>query len=63
MSPTVTGLAVGATLAIVVLAWGFWGFLLTAVFMLVGAVAGRVAEGRLDLRAVADSLRGKRSSS
>lgn len=63
MSPTVTGLAVGAFLAVVALTWGFWGFLLAAVFMLVGALAGRVAEGRLDLRAVADSLRGKRSSS
>ncbi|GGC78664.1 hypothetical protein GCM10011512_01580 [Tersicoccus solisilvae] len=63
MSPTVTGLAVGAVLAVVALAWGFWGFLLAVVFMLIGAIAGRVAEGRLDLRAVADSLRGKRSSS
>ncbi|MEH0111246.1 hypothetical protein V6N00_16150 [Tersicoccus sp. MR15.9] len=63
MSPTVTGLAVGAVLAVVALAWGFWGFLLTALFMLVGAVVGRVADGRLDLQAVADSLRGKRSSS
>ncbi|OMH34157.1 DUF2273 domain-containing protein [Tersicoccus sp. Bi-70] len=63
MSPTVTGIAVGAVLAVVALAWGFWGFLLTAVFMLIGAVVGRVADGRLDLSAVADSLRGKRSSS
>jgi len=45
------------------LAFGFWGFLLTAAFMAGGAVLGRTAEGTLDLGAVLDALRGKRSSS
>jgi hypothetical protein len=59
----VTGLASGAGLAVVALAFGFWGFLLTALFMGAGAVLGRMAEGRLDLGGVLDALRGKRSSS
>ncbi|MFJ4028678.1 DUF2273 domain-containing protein [Paenarthrobacter sp. NPDC089989] len=63
MSPTVTGLAAGAVLAVVALSFGFWGFLVTALFMAVGAAVGRMAEGRLDLAGVMDALRGKRSSS
>ena len=63
MNPTVTGMAAGAVLAVVALAFGFWGLLLTALFMGVGAVLGRAAEGRLDLAGVLDALRGKRSSS
>ncbi|MFJ4170690.1 DUF2273 domain-containing protein [Paenarthrobacter sp. NPDC089714] len=63
MSPTVTGLAAGAVLAVVALSFGFWGFLVTALFMAVGAAVGRAAEGRLDLAGVLDALRGKRSSS
>lgn len=63
MSPTASGVAIGATLAITALVFGFWGFLLVALFMAIGAVLGRTAEGRLDLTGVFDALRGKRSSS
>lgn len=63
MSPTAAGTAIGAVLAAAALAFGFWGFLLTALFMGAGAVLGRTAEGRLDLGGVVDALRGKRSSS
>ncbi|RKR15539.1 hypothetical protein [Arthrobacter oryzae] len=63
MSPTLAGLAIGAVLAGAALAFGFWGFLLTALMMGAGAVLGRAAEGRLDLGGVLDALRGKRSSS
>ncbi|MCD4851802.1 DUF2273 domain-containing protein [Arthrobacter sp. MYb23] len=63
MSPTVTGMAVGAVLALAGLAFGFWGLLLTALFVGIGAVLGRSAEGKLDLGGVLDALRGKRSSS
>ncbi len=62
MTPTVAGMAVGAVLAVVALAFGLWGFLLAALFMGIGAVLGRTAEGRLDLGGVLDALRGKRSS-
>ncbi|MDJ0320823.1 DUF2273 domain-containing protein [Pseudarthrobacter sp. PS3-L1] len=63
MSPTVAGTAAGAVLAFAALAFGFWGFLLMAIFMGLGAVLGRSAEGKLDLGGVVDALRGKRSSS
>ncbi|WP_159706372.1 DUF2273 domain-containing protein [Arthrobacter sp. 18067] len=63
MSPTATGVTIGAVLALAVLAFGFWGLLLTALFMGIGAVLGRSAEGKLDLGGVLDALRGKRSSS
>lgn len=63
MSPTLAGLAIGAILAAASLGFGFWGFLLTALFMGAGSVLGRAAEGRLDLGGVLDALRGKRSSS
>ena len=63
MSPTVAGVAAGAVLAVVALAFVFWGLVLTALFMGIGAILGRSAEGRLDLAGVLDALRGKRSSS
>ncbi|MEJ1116674.1 DUF2273 domain-containing protein [Paenarthrobacter sp. CCNWLY172] len=63
MNPTIAGIAIGAVLALAGLAFGFWGLLLTALFMGAGAVLGRSAEGKLDLRGVLDALRGKRSSS
>ncbi|ALE04489.1 hypothetical protein AL755_02090 (plasmid) [Arthrobacter sp. ERGS1:01] len=63
MSSATVGVAVGAVLAISAVAFGFWAMLLVALFMAVGAVVGRVVEGRLDLRGVLDALRGKRTSS
>lgn len=63
MSPAIAGAAIGAVLAVVALAFGFWGFLLAALLIGAGAAAGRAAEGRLDVRGAADALRGKRSSS
>ncbi len=63
MSSTTAGVAVGATLAISALAFGFWAMLLVALFMAVGAVVARTMEGRLDLRGVLDALGGKRTSS
>lgn len=63
MSSTVTGIAVASVLAASALAWGFWGFILMLIFMAVGAILGRAAEGKLDLRGVIDALTGKRTSS
>ncbi len=63
MSPTVSGMALGATLAITALIFGFWGFIFVALFVAVGAGLGRAAEGRLDLGGVMNALRGKTSSS
>lgn len=63
MSATVVGGAAGAVLALTWIALGFWAFVLVAGAMLVGAGLGRIADGRLDVRALADAVRGRRSSS
>lgn len=63
MNLTVVGIAVGAILAFTALIFEFWGFLLMALFMAVGAFLGAAAEGKLDLRNVRDALAGRRSSS
>jgi len=62
MSGTVTGVLVGAILAIAALAFGFWGFLLVAVFAAIGGLVGAIVSGRLDVRAVVDAARGRRSA-
>ncbi|NYE96323.1 putative membrane protein [Psychromicrobium silvestre] len=62
MNGTVAGIAIGAILAFAALAFGFWGFALVLIFMLLGAILGRAFEGKLDLRGVLNALSGKRSS-
>ncbi|WP_053384865.1 DUF2273 domain-containing protein [Leucobacter celer] len=62
MSRTAVGMAAGAVLALTWIVLGFWAFLFVAVAMAVGAGIARVLDGRLDVRAVADALRGRRSS-
>ncbi|MGG7452375.1 DUF2273 domain-containing protein [Plantibacter auratus] len=62
MTTTDRGILVGAVLALAAVAFGFWSMILVALFMLIGFGIGRVFEGKLDLRGVADALRGRRSS-
>lgn len=62
MSPTITGALVGALLALTALLFGFWGFLLMALFVGIGAVVGRIASGKLDVRGLADAFTGRRTS-
>ena len=62
MNPTVTGTLVGAVLALTALVFGFWGFLLMALFMALGAVAGRIASGKVDVRDLASAFTGRRTS-
>lgn len=62
MSTSVIGAAVAAVLALTWVVLGFWAFVLVAVAMLIGAIAGRVIDGRLDVRALAEVFRGRRSS-
>ncbi|MDQ1205545.1 DUF2273 domain-containing protein [Microbacterium sp. SORGH_AS_0862] len=62
MSATVSGALVGAVLAVSALLFGFWGFLLVALFMGIGALVGRVVSGSLDLRALANVFTGRRTS-
>lgn len=63
MTGTLAGTAVGAVLALSWMAFGFWASVLVALAMLVGATVGRVFDGRLDMKALADVFRGRRSSS
>lgn len=63
MNASVIGAAVAAALALIWMLLGFWAFLLVALAMAVGATVGRVMDGRLDVRALADAFRGRRSSS
>jgi uncharacterized membrane protein len=62
MSAPVTGAIAGLVLAVVALTFGFWGFLLAAVLTAVGALIGAIVGGRIDTRALADVLRGRRSA-
>lgn len=63
MNLTVVGIAVGAFVAFMSLQFGLWGFLVALLFMAIGALLGRAAEGKLDLRGVLDAIIGRRSSS
>ncbi|MCS5715683.1 DUF2273 domain-containing protein [Herbiconiux sp. CPCC 205716] len=62
MSSATTGVLIGAVLALTAIILGFWAFVFVAIAMAIGWAAGRVASGDLDLRSLAESLRGRRSS-
>jgi uncharacterized membrane protein len=62
MTTTTTGALIGALLALAALAFGFWGFLLVAVLAGIGALVGRIASGKLDVRSLADVFTGRRTS-
>lgn len=62
MSPIATGALMGAILAASALVFGFWGFLLVAVLMAIGAITGGIVSGRLDVRALAGAFTGRRTS-
>lgn len=63
MRYTILGMGIGAFLAAMIFAFGFWGFLVAIIFMAIGGVIGRAAEGRIDLRGAINALLGRRSSS
>jgi hypothetical protein len=63
VSLTVVGMAVGAFVAFMSFQFGAWGFLGSLLFVGIGALLGRAAEGKLDLRGMLDALNGRRSSS
>lgn len=62
MSPTISGALIGAILAVSIILFGFWGFVLVALFMGVGALLGRLMSGKLDVRALANAFSGRRTS-
>jgi hypothetical protein len=63
VNASVIGAAAAAVLALSWIVLGFWAFLGVALAMLAGAVVGRIIGGRLDVKALADAFRGRRSSS
>ncbi|MDQ4501243.1 hypothetical protein [Sinomonas sp. ASV322] len=63
MNLTVVGIAIGAFVAFMSFQFGPWGFFGSIIFMAIGAVLGRLVEGKVDLRRVWDALIGRRSSS
>lgn len=62
MNATVIGAVAGVVLALAVLQFGWWGFVLVVVLGAVGALVGAAVSGRVDLRALGDVLSGRRSS-
>lgn len=62
-SATRTGILIGAALALSWIVLGFWAFVFVAVAMGVGALVGRIVEGKLNVAGLVDAFRGKRSSS
>ncbi|KQR23773.1 hypothetical protein ASF79_00445 [Agreia sp. Leaf335] len=62
-SATRTGILIGAVLALTAVAFGFWAFFFVAVAMAIGALIGRIVDGKLDVSGLVDAFRGKRSSS
>jgi uncharacterized membrane protein len=63
VTSTRTGITVGAILALTWVAFGFWPFVFVAVAMAIGALVGRIVDGKLDVSTLVDAVRGKRSSS
>lgn len=62
MTTTIAGAMIGAILAVSIILFGFWGFLLIALFMAVGAILGRIASGKIDVRGLANAFTGRRTS-
>lgn len=63
MNLSVVCAAFGAFLAFMTFSFGFWGLVVAALFIAIGALVGRAASGRLDWRGALDALTGRRSSS
>lgn len=63
ITSTKAGIWMGAVLALVWYTLGFWAFFFVASAMIVGAIVGRIIDGKLDIRSLIDALRGKRTSS
>lgn len=59
---TIAGIFSGAFLAYMAVAHGFFGFLVSILFMAIGAIIGRAASGKLDLKGVGQVLIGKHTT-
>lgn len=63
MTATKTGIWIGAVLALTWIGFNFGAFVFVAVAMGIGALVGRIADGKLDPSSLVDAVRGKRYSS
>ncbi|MBC7725503.1 MAG: DUF2273 domain-containing protein [Burkholderiaceae bacterium] len=63
MTATRTGILIGAVLALSWITFGFWAFVFVAVAMAIGALVGRVVDGKLDVSNLVSAVQGKSSSS
>jgi uncharacterized membrane protein len=63
VTATKVGILVGAVLALTWVGFGFWAFLFVAVAMSIGALTGRIVEGKLDVSSLILAVQGKSSSS
>lgn len=57
------GLVIGGGLAVVWAAFGFWVFIGVAIASAIGSFVARLVSGELDASALADAIRGRKSSS
>lgn len=63
MTTTQAGMAIAAVLAIVWIQFTFGAMLLVAIAIVIGALIGRYVSGDLDVSAIVNAVRGRRSSS
>lgn len=63
MTAARVGILIGAVLALSWIVLGFWAFLFVALAMAIGALIGRIVDGKLDVSSLLGALSGKRSSS
>lgn len=63
MTATRTGILIGAVLALTWITFGFWAFLFVAFAIAIGALVGRIVDGKLNIGNLFDAVRGKRTSS
>ena len=63
MTTTRTGILIGAVLALTWIAFGFGAFVFVVVAMAVGALVGRIVDGKLNIQNLLSAVQGKSSSS
>lgn len=62
MSASTKGALFGLALALSALIFGFWGFILVALFMVIGVVVARVTSGELDFANIVNAFKGRSTS-
>ncbi|MCM3501071.1 DUF2273 domain-containing protein [Microbacterium sp. P26] len=62
MSASTKGALAGLVLALSALIFGFWGFILVALFMAIGVVVARMSAGEIDVRNVVNAFKGRSTS-